>query len=235
MKSKNIQPEDNEGNLLVKIIIRMLMILIFLGLVLFLPAGSLRYKEAWIFILIIYVPALFVIGYFYIKDPDFIGGRILKRREKEETPRLIQNIFSVILFIGLLIPGFDFRFNWSDVPMTVVIVSDLLVLSGYLIIGRVMEENRYASSIIEIKNEQKIIVTGPYKIVRHPMYTGGMLLMLFTPLALGSYWAMIPFFISTFVAIVIRIIDEEKLLIANLPGYEDYCKKTKYRLIPFIW
>jgi len=219
----------------VKIIIRLLMILIFLGLVLFLPAGSLRYKEAWIFILIIYVPALFVIGYFYIKDPDFIGGRILKRREKEETPRLIQNIFSVILFIGLLIPGFDFRFNWSDVPMTVVIVSDLLVLSGYLIIGRVMEENRYASSIIEIKNEQKIIVTGPYKIVRHPMYTGGMLLMLFTPLALGSYWAMIPFFISTFVAIVIRIIDEEKLLIANLPGYEDYCKKTKYRLIPFIW
>jgi len=132
MKSKNIQPEDNEGNLLVKIIIRLLMILIFLGLVLFLPAGSLRYKEAWIFILIIYVPALFVIGYFYIKDPDFIGGRILKRREKEETPRLIQNIFSVILFIGLLIPGFDFRFNWSDVPMTVVIVSDLLVLSGYL-------------------------------------------------------------------------------------------------------
>jgi len=235
IKSKNKQSEDDEGNLLVKIIIRVLMICIFLGLFLFLPAGSLHYREAWIYILVLFVPAIFVIGYFYKKDPGFIGGRLLKRREKEESPRLIQNIFSVILFIGLLIPGFDFRFNWSDVPMPVMIVSDVLVLSGYLVIARVMEENRYASSIIEIRKEQKTIETGPYKIVRHPMYTGGMIFMLSTPLALGSYWAMIPFYVSTIVAIVLRIISEEKFLVANLPGYKEYCRKTKYRLIPLLW
>lgn len=218
-----------------KIVFRVLLLFVILGLLLFLTAGSLRYTEAWIYILVLFVPALFVIAYFYKKDPDFIVNRLFKRREKEPLHRSIQNIFSIVFLIGLLIPGFDFRFGWSHVPISVAIISDILVFLGYMLIARVMEENRYASAIIQISKEQKIIETGPYKIVRHPMYTGGLILILFTPLALGSYWALIPFSISTVLALILRIINEEKLLVANLPGYSEYCQKTKYRLIPFIW
>lgn len=227
--------ENSPSNLLIKIIIRVLLIFIFLGLLLFLTAGSLQYIKGWIYILVLFVSALFVITYFYKKDPNFIGNRLLKRREKEKTHKSIQNIFSIVLFIGLLIPGFDFRFNWSNVPMPLVIISDTFVFLGYLFIARVMEENRYASAIIEINKEQKVIETGPYKVIRHPMYTGGIIFILFSPVALGSYWALIPFFIGSIVPIILRIINEEKLLIANLPGYSAYCQKTKYRLIPFIW
>jgi protein-S-isoprenylcysteine O-methyltransferase Ste14 len=227
--------ENVKSNLLMKIVFRVLLILVFLGLLLFLTAGSLQYTEAWIYIFVVFVPAIFVITYFYKKDPNFIGSRILKRREKEQMHRSIQNIFSIVFLIGLLIPGFDFRFGWSNVPMSVVIISDILVFMGYMIIARVMEENRYASAIIEISKEQKIIKTGPYKIVRHPMYTGGLIFILFTPLALGSYWALIPFSIITVLPLILRIINEEKLLTANLPEYSEYCKKTKYRLIPFVW
>lgn len=218
-----------------KIILRVLLIFLFLGLLFFLTAGSFRYTEAWIYIFVLLIPAIFVITYFYKKDPGFIGSRILERREKEQAHKSMQSIFSIVIFIGLLIPGFDFRYGWSDVPLSLVIISDAFVFLGYLLVARVMEENRYASAIIQIAEGQKIIETGPYKIVRHPMYTGGLIFILFTPLALGSYWALIPISISTFPPLIFRIINEEKLLIANLPDYSDYCKKTKYRLIPFIW
>jgi protein-S-isoprenylcysteine O-methyltransferase Ste14 len=224
-----------KSNLLIMIILRILMFFIILCLLLFLTAGSLKYSEAWIYTLSVFIPAVFIIGYFYKKDPDFIGGRLLKKREKEDIHRSIQGIFSVIFLIGLLIPGFDFRFAWSDVPMPIVIVSDVFVVSGYLLMARVWEENRYASAIIEVTSEQKVIETGPYKIVRHPMYTGALIFIIFTPLALGSYWALIPFSASTVVALVLRIINEEKFLIANLPGYSEYCTKTKYRVVPYLW
>jgi protein-S-isoprenylcysteine O-methyltransferase Ste14 len=109
------------------------------------------------------------------------------------------------------------------------------VILGYLFIARLMEENRYASAIVEINKEQKVIETGPYKIVRHPMYTGGLIFLLFTPLASGSFWTLIPFSVFTIVPIVLRIVNEEKFLVANLPGYSEYCHMTKYRLIPLIW
>jgi len=234
-QNDNKKIKNEQSNLLMKIIIRVLLIFIFLALLFFLTAGSLRYTEAWIYIIVLFVAALFVIAYFYKKDPDFIASRLLKRREKEQMHKSIQNIFSIVLLIGLLIPGFDFRFNWSHVPISVVIVSDILVFLGYMLIARVMEENRYASAVIQITEGQKIIKTGLYKIVRHPMYTGGLIFILFTPLALGSYWALIPFSISTAPALILRIINEEKLMITNLPGYSDYCRKTKYRLIPYVW
>ena len=231
----NKQSTNGNVNLMVKIIARVLIIFIFLGLLLFLTAGSLNYNEAWIYILSLLLTGLFVIGYFFKKDPEFIGGRVMKRREKEETSKKIQNILSIPLFIGLFIPGLDYRFGWSDVPMPLVIISVAFVLAGYLFIARVMEENRYASSIIEISDEQKVIESGPYKIVRHPMYTGGLLFTIFTPLALGSYWALIPFSVTSVIGIILRIINEEKFLVTNLPGYSEYCRKTKYRIIPFLW
>jgi protein-S-isoprenylcysteine O-methyltransferase Ste14 len=216
-------------------ILRILLIFIFLDMLLFLTAGSIRYSEAWIYTGVLFVPAVFVIAYFFKKDPDFIGSRILKRREKVQIHRSLQSIFSIVFLIGLIIPGFDFRYGWSNVPMPVVIISDTLVFLSYMFIARVMEENRFASAIIEISKEQKIVETGPYKIIRHPMYTGGLIFVLFTPLALGSYWALIPFSITSVVALVLRIINEEKFLVANFPGYSEYCQKTKYRIIPFVW
>jgi protein-S-isoprenylcysteine O-methyltransferase Ste14 len=117
----------------------------------------------------------------------------------------------------------------------VVLLSDLFVLAGYLIFVRVMKENSYASSIIETNRDQKVIDTGPYKIVRHPMYAGILIMSIFTPVALGSYWALIPFLVGTPAVLVMRIKDEEKFLTADLPGYREYHRKTKYRLIPFLW
>jgi protein-S-isoprenylcysteine O-methyltransferase Ste14 len=236
MNSAYNEPMENvSGNLPLKIAFRVFLIFVILGLMLFLTAGSTGYMEAWIYLSVLLVAALFVITYFYRKDPGFIKSRLFQRREKEQMHRSIQNIFSVVFFIGLLIPGFDFRFHWSSVPMTAVIISDAFVFLGYMLIARVMEENRYASAIIEVTSEQKIIETGPYRIIRHPMYTGGLIFIMFTPLALGSYWALIPLAIGTFPALVMRITGEEKMLAASFPGYAEYCKKTKYRLIPFVW
>lgn len=218
-----------------KILFRILLIFIFMGLLFFLPAGSLKYWEVWAYFITLIIPAIFVIIYFLRKDPELLERRILKRREKEKKHKSIQNIFSLVFLAGLLIPGFDYRFNWSDVPFFVVLISDLFVLFGYLIIARVMKENSYATAIIETQQDQKVIETGPYQIVRHPMYTGGMIFLIFTPLALGSYWAFILFLVLIPLVLVLRITGEEKYLKDHLQRYKKYCQKTKYHLIPFIW
>ena len=235
MKATDKQSANYRKFLGIRIYLKIFMVFCFLGLLLLLTSGSLQYWYAWIYMLTLFIPAVVVMGYFIRKDPDFMDSRLSKRREKEKEHKSIQNLLAIPLFLGLFIPGFDFRFHWSHIPLLVVLISDAFVLSGYLIIIRVMIENRFATSIIEISQEQKVIETGPYRIVRHPMYTGGMLLLVFTPLALGSYWALIPFAVCTLTALILRIINEEKLLIQNLPGYKEYCQKTRYRLIPLIW
>jgi len=219
----------------IRIYLKVIMVFCFLGLLLFLTAGSLHYWYAWIYMSTLFIPAIVVMGYFIRKDPDFMDSRLSKRREKEKEHRSIQNLLALPLLIGLFMPGFDFRYQWSHIPLFIILISDAFVLLGYLIIIRVMIENRFASSIIEISNEQKVIETGPYRIVRHPMYTGGLTLLVFTPLALGSFWALIPIGVCALTAIIVRILNEEKLLILNLPGYQEYCQKTRFRLIPFIW
>ncbi len=217
------------------IIIRVLLFFIVLGLLLFLSAGSLRYYEAWIFVSVLFIMGPAVITYFFRKDPSFAANRLLRRREKEPAHRRIQILFLPLFLITFLIPGLDFRFHWSFVPTPLVILSNIMVVLGYLIMAMAMEHNRFASSIIEISKNQKVINTGPYRIVRHPMYTGGMIFFLFTPMALGSFWAVLPFGIVTAIPIVLRILNEEKLLMKDLTGYYDYCQKTKYRLIPYVW
>ena len=134
----------------------------------------------------------------------------------------------------LVIPGFDFRYHWSEIPIYVVIIADCFVGMGFLIVFRVFKANSFASGTIEVSSEQALISTGPYKIIRHPMYSGGILLCLFTPIALGSYPALI-FAIGVSVVIVFRLLDEEKILSEKLHEYKDYCDKVKYRLIPGVW
>lgn len=206
-------------------------ILITLGCILFIPAGSLRFWEAWIYWPGFSVLTLFITIYFFNKSPGLLSRR-MKHKEKavRKKPPAILNL----CFLCYVIPGLDFRFHWSEVPTWLVIVANALVFLGYIFIILVFRENSYASTVIQVEKEQRVIATGPYAVIRHPMYLGMLLLVLFTPLALGSYWAIIPALLIIPMN-VYRIIGEEDILLRDLPGYKDYCLKTPRRLLPFIW
>jgi protein-S-isoprenylcysteine O-methyltransferase Ste14 len=205
----------------------------FLGIFLFTPAGSFKFWEAWIYCTILFIPATFAIIYFLKRSPELLERR-LKLKEKEKEQKVIMMISSVIFFIGFIIPGLDYRFYWSEVPTYFVIVANIFVFLGYLIVFLALKENVYASRIIEVDKEQKVISTGPYAIVRHPMYSGVILMFLSTPIALGSFWALIPFLLFP-ILIAFRTLNEEKVLLKGLPGYPEYYQKVRYRIIPFIW
>jgi len=216
-----------------QVILRFIMAPIFMGLMLFLPAGTLDYWQAWIYCGVLLIPVSFVVFYFLKKDPELLERR-MRIKEKEEKQKTIQILGIIIFFIGFIIPGLDYRYHWSTVPVYLVIAANTIVLSGYIFVFLVLRENSYASRIIEVEKGQQVITTGPYAIVRHPMYMGILVMYLFTPLALGSYWAII-FFLPLIPLLVSRLLNEEEMLLRELPGYEEYCQKTRYHLIPFIW
>jgi protein-S-isoprenylcysteine O-methyltransferase Ste14 len=207
--------------------------IIVLPLIFMLTAGTWRYWQAWIYILVLLTPMFFLMQYMIKHNPALIARR-MQFQEKEKTQKKII-AFAYIPFLAMFfLPGFDYRFGWSHVPGWFVIVSDVLVVVGYGITIWVFMTNQYASRIVEVKEEQQVISTGPYAIVRHPMYVGALIMYLFTPLALGSYWAGIPGLLIIPV-LAYRAVDEEKVLSKDLAGYEEYKLKTKYRLIPGIW
>jgi protein-S-isoprenylcysteine O-methyltransferase Ste14 len=140
----------------------------------------------------------------------------------------------VLFFIGLLIPGLDHRYGWSDVPLGTVLAADALVIAGYTLIFLVFRENSFASRVVEVVPGQRVVSTGPYAVVRHPMYLGSSIMWLATPVALGSYWAL-PFFFFIPAVLVYRILNEEEVLLRELPGYREYMQNVRYRLIPGIW
>ncbi|PKM78133.1 MAG: S-isoprenylcysteine methyltransferase [Firmicutes bacterium HGW-Firmicutes-15] len=205
--------------------------IIVLGLVFFVSAGSLKYWQAWIYWTIFSSLTLFITVYFFKRSPQLLAGRT--RVKDQETVKKIP-AFLNLYFLAYLVPGFDFRFHWSTVPVWAVIAANLMVFLGYVFIIIVFKENSYASANIKVEEEQQIVSTGPYAIIRHPMYTGLLVMILFAPLALGSYWAIIPGLLYI-PWTVIRIKNEEELLLRELPGYKDYCLKIHYRLIPSIW
>jgi protein-S-isoprenylcysteine O-methyltransferase Ste14 len=210
-----------------------IMAFIFLFLVLFLPARTIRYWEAWIYMGIIFSCASGIVLYFLKHDPELLERRI-RTKEKVKEQKLIIAVSWVLFLPIFILPGFDKYYNWSEVPLIFVIIADIFVLAGYLIVIRVFRENSYTSRIIEVDSGQKVISTGPYSIVRHPMYTGSLVMYGFTPIALGSWWALTGS-VLLFILIIFRILNEEKFLIENLEGYVDYLQKTRYRLIPGIW
>ena len=233
METKSEMTHQERAVLIRKLLVRLSFVPLFIIVFTLLPAGTLNYWEVYVYFGILIVPMLFVLMYFLGKDPRFLERRS-RGAEKVKEQKLIQLINLPVFMAAFIIPGLDKRFGWSDIPVEVIIITDIVILLGYLIIFIVFRENSYASRIIEIDKEQKVISTGLYSIIRHPMYLGVLIMYLPTPLALGSYWGLIPMGLLP-VALVFRILNEEKVLSENLEGYKDYCRKTKYRLIPYIW
>ena len=214
-------------------LVRYLLAIVILGLMFFLPAGTIRYWEAWVYFGILFIPTFFISIYLFKNNPELLQRR-MRTRERERRQRLIARLWLLAFILAFIIPGLDHRFNWSSVPLAVVISADVIILAGYLIVFLVFRENTYASRIVEVEKDQKVISTGPYAIIRHPMYLGGLLMYLFSPIALGSFWAIIAF-MPLAVLFILRIFNEEQVLVKELPGYKDYMQKVKYRLIPFVW
>lgn len=216
-----------------KIYSRLAIFPVAISVLLFIPAGSFLYWQAWIYFGVIFFPMLFVLRYLLKRDPELLERR-LRSKEKVKEQKTIVKLFSLLFLIGFVIPGLDYRFGWSHVSVPIVILANVLVFTGYLIFFSVMKANTYASRIIEVEKEQTVISSGPYAIVRHPMYTGWLLMIIATPVALGSYWSLLVFMLFT-IPLVQRIVNEEKVLLKELPGYEEYCRKIEYRLIPYIF
>ena len=210
---------------------------VILALLLFVPAWSVRYWQGWIFWIVFTGCALLVTLYFLEHDPRLIESRLRvgSRAEREATQKRILAAAMPLFAALMVVPAIEWRVRGgSIVPAWLVIVADVLVAAGYAVVFFVFRENGHASSVIEVKGGQRVISTGPYAHVRHPMYSGGMVMILGTPLALGSVWGYVPALLLCGV-IVARLLDEERFLAANLPGYDAYLRKVRHHLVPGVW
>lgn len=216
-------------NALTKFIIGLLCI----GLLLFIPAGSIYYTNGWLFIGLLFVP-MFIVGVIlFIKNPELLRKRLNAKEKESEQKEVV--LFSGLMFLsGFIIAGLNYRFNWINISNIVVIIASILFLLSYVLYAEVLRENAYLSRTIEVQENQKVIDTGLYGIVRHPMYATTVILFLTIPLILGS---IISFTIFLIYPIIIskRINNEEEVLEKELVGYKEYKQKVKYKLIPFFW
>ena len=207
--------------------------LLLVALLLFLPAGTIRYPGGLLFLCLLFVPMLLLGILMLARARDLLAKR-LDVKEKQGTQKGVVAVMGLIFLSGFILAGLDFRFGWSKVPLPVVIVASVLFLVGYALYAEVMRENAYLSRTVKVEEGQTVISTGLYAVVRHPMYTASTVMFLALPLILGSWYALIPFALYP-VIMIVRIRGEEKLLTAELSGYEEYTRKVRYRLIPFVW
>ena len=219
--------------LLIEAILKFTCGLLLVGLLIFLPAGTLSYFCGWLLVALLFGP-MFLAGLVMLwRSPDFLKKR-LDAKEKQATQKSVVAFAGLMFIAGFVVAGLDFRFGWSAMPTWVVITASVLFLTAYALYAEVMRENAYLSRTIKVEQGQTVVDTGLYGIVRHPMYAVTILLFLMMPLVLGSWYALIAF--GSYPAIIIvRLKDEEKLLTRELPGYAGYKQKVKYRIIPFIW
>ena len=228
-----INTRNFRKKILPKVLMKLFLGYLLIGILIFLPAGTLKYINGWLFAAGLLIPMTFAMTYLLFRDPELLEKRVNLKEKEESQKKYVK--FSILLFvIAYIIPGLDYRFQWSTVPMWLVVISLLFMLAGYLMFIVVMLQNRYASRVIEIQNEQKVIDTGLYSVVRHPMYLAATILYMASSLVLGSYFALIPMSVLPFL-LAFRIINEEKVLMTGLPGYQEYTKKVKYKMIPHIW
>lgn len=202
-------------------------------ILLFIPAGTIKYYNGWLFIALLFLPMIFFGIYLYLKDPELLKKR-LKTKETEEKQKLVIGLSALVFVVTFIVSGLDYRFSWTKVNDIVLIAASVCLLLGYFIYMKVIRENAYLSRVVEVQENQKVIDTGLYGLIRHPMYLATLLMFLAIPLVLGSYIGFMIMLIYP-LAIVIRIKNEEEVLDKNLEGYLEYKEKVKYRLIPFIW
>ena len=211
-------------------------LMVALMLLIFLPAWTLNYWQAWVFLSVFFVAVLAVTLYLMRHDPALLERRVRAGpgAEKETRQKIIQSIASMVFISVFVFSALDFRFHRSTVSFQLSLVGDVLVALGLYIVFLVFKENSFTSATIETTPEQKVVTTGPYAVVRHPMYSGAFVMLVGVPLALGSVWGLLT--IAPLMLIIIwRLCDEERFLAKNLDGYVDYKNKTRYRLIPFFW
>jgi protein-S-isoprenylcysteine O-methyltransferase Ste14 len=214
-------------------VIKFLLGVALVSAILFISAGTLLYLYGWIFMGVLFIPMLIAGVVMMVKNPSLLASR-LKAKESKKGQGVLIKLSGLMFIVGFVLAGLDFRFGWLPIPPRVSYVSAVVFLFGYLVFAEVLRENAYLSRTIRVEEGQTVVDTGLYSVVRHPMYTATLILFLSMPLVLGSVIAL-PVFCLYPVLIIFRIKGEEKLLEAELVGYTEYKKKTKYRLIPYVW
>lgn len=221
------------GSLIAKTALRVGLGFPMIALLLILPAGTWNYWQSWLFLGLLFAVLLILGGYLLLRAPEALERRMRMRERDPAQQKIITWALAGILPVFIL-PGLDVRFGWSQVPPWVSLAAELVIGLSFILYGLVMRENHYAGRIIEVEKGQKVISSGPYALVRHPMYLSVSLMYLALPLALGSYWAFLPALLLPLV-LVARIGKEEAFLAKELPGYAEYTQKVRYRLIPGVW
>jgi len=217
-----------------QVIFRFGLAVLIIPIALFALAGTIHYWQGWLYWAVLLFPMLVAVIYFLRTDPELLERR-MRYKEKEHEQRTIILRGTAVLIVGFLTIAIDLKLHGlNQVPTAIVLMADAGIFLGYCLILWVFKENSYASRTIEVVEGQKVVTTGPYSIIRHPMYLGTLVMYLLTPIALGSWWAA-PIFFLYIPIIVWRIFNEEKVLLRDLPGYREYCQERNYRLLPLIW
>jgi len=228
--------DDRTAALLRQVWPRQLVFLVFITALLFAPAGTLDFWQAWLF-LAVFVACMVPLGIYFVRtDPALVERRMRAGPAAEQEPvqKVAIGIVCAALLAMLIVPGFDRRWHWSGVPAWLTVVADATIVASFVIFFYVMKQNSFAAATVRVEREQTVVSTGLYGVVRHPMYMGTLPLTIAMPLALGSWWALLPV-LAIVPALVWRLVDEERVLRRDLPGYAAYCARVRYRLVPGIW
>ena len=227
---------DCVGTLAAKTILGFGNLMLLLAVALFAPAWTFRFWQAWLYLFLFGVSSAAITIYLWQRDQALLSRRVGAgpTAEKTRTQQIIQLLASVGFLAILVVPSLDHRFSWSRVPLWLVLAGDLLVVLGFYIVFRVFCVNTFTAATVEVVERQTVISSGPYSLIRHPMYCGALILLFGTPLALSSWWGLIAFALMVAV-IVVRLLNEEKLLLDNLAGYSEYATRVRFRLMPFVW
>ena len=225
--------KNNNIKLFIEAITKFLLGVILVGLLIFLPAGTISYVNGWIFMGILFVPMFFAGLVMIAKNPNLLRSR-LNAKEKQKDQSLVVKLSGLMFLLGFIIAGLNYRFGWYVLSLRSSIIAAIVFLLAYLLYAEVLRENAYLSRTIEVQENQKVIDTGLYGVVRHPMYSATILLFLSMPMVLGSIYSFI-IFLAYPIIIAMRIKGEEEFLEKELKGYKEYKNKVKYRMIPFIW
>ena len=207
--------------------------LLLVGVLLFLPAGTVSYPGGWLFIALLFIPMAILGAVLAVKKPELLEKR-LDSKEKQGAQKGIVALSGLGFIGGFVVSALDFRFGWSRVPLWLTVVASVLFVASYGLYWEVMRENAYLSRTVKVEEGQQVISTGLYGIVRHPMYMATVMMFMMIPLVLGSFWGLLVF-LHYPVLIAFRAVNEEKLLSKELAGYKEYMEKVRYRIIPFIW